>query len=86
MALEKEKYVNQSTEQLQNRKKVASVLIVILIVAILIDAIALIYNLAIGEGFITTLFVPAAACFVVFIPIYIGKKKIEEEIRNRKAN
>jgi len=83
--MEKGKYADQTTEQLQKRRKVASVLLVILIVAIIIDAIALIYNLAIGEGFITTLFVPAAACFVVFIPIFIGKRKIEEELKNRKT-
>ncbi len=52
MALEKEKYVNQSNEQLQNRRKVAKVLLVILIILIVLDGSLLIYNLVIGDGFI----------------------------------
>ena len=84
--MEKRKYANLTTEQLQKRKKYASILLVILIAAVVIDGFVLIYNLVIGKGFINTLFVPAVACIMIFLPIYIGKKKIEEELKNREDN
>lgn len=84
--MEKGNDANLTTKQLQKRKKYASRLLVILIAAVVIDGSALIYNLVIGKGFSSTLFVPAAACFVVFIPIYMGKKKIEGKLKNREDN
>jgi len=84
--MEKGKYANLTTKQLQKRKKYASILIVILIAAIMFDGSALIYNLVIGKGFINTLFVPAVACIMIFLPIYMGKKKIEGELKNREDN
>ncbi len=39
-----------------------------------------------GKVNCNTLFVPAVACMVIFIPIYTGKKKIEEELKNREDN
>jgi len=84
--MEKGKYANLTTKQLQKRKKNASILIVILIAAIMFDGSALIYNLVIGKGFINTLFVPAVACIMIFLPIYMGKKKIEGELKNREDN
>ena len=84
--MEKGKLANLTTKQLQNRKKYASVLLVILVAAVVLDGSVLIYNLVIGNGFINALFVPAAACFVILIPIYIGKKKIEGELKNREGN
>jgi hypothetical protein len=83
--MEKGKFANLTTIQLQKRKKYASVLLVILLAAVVLDGSALIYNLVIGHGFISTLFVPAAACILIFIPIYMGKKKIEGELRNREG-
>jgi len=84
--MDKGKYANLTTKQLQKRKKYASILLVILIAAVVLDGSALIYNLVIGNGFINTLFVPIAACMVIFIPIYLGKKKIEGELKNREDN
>jgi amino acid permease len=84
--MDKGKYVSLATKQLQKRKKYASILLVILIVAVMLNALALIYNIVIGKGFINTLFVSAAACIMIFIPIYIGKKKIEGELKNREDN
>jgi uncharacterized membrane protein len=84
--MEKGKYANLTTKQLQKRKKYAFILIVILIAALVLDGSALIYNLVIGKGFINVLFVPVAACIVILIPIYMGKKKIEEELKNREDN
>ena len=84
--MEKGKYANLTAKQLQKRKKYASILLVILIAAVVLDGSALIYNLVIGNGFINTLFVPIAACIVIFIPIYMGKKKIEGELKNREDN
>jgi hypothetical protein len=84
--MEKGKYTNLTTKQLQNRKKYASILLVILIAAVVLDGSVLIYNLVIGNGFINTLFAPIAACIVIFIPIYLGKKKIEGELKNREGN
>ena len=81
--MEKEKHTNLTTEQLQRRKMYASILLWILIAAIVLDGSALIYNLIIGKGFNNVLFVPVAACIVIFIPIYTGKKKIEGELKNR---
>lgn len=84
--MEKGKYANLTTKQLQKRKKYASILLVLLIAAVVLDGSALIYNLVIGNGFINTLFVPIAACIVIFIPIYMGKKNIEGELKNREDN
>ena len=82
--MEKGEYANLTTGQLQKRKKYASILLVILIIAVVLDASALIYNFVIGKGFNYALFVAAAACLVIFIPIYLGKKKIEEALNSRK--
>ena len=84
--MDKGKYANLTTKQLQKRKKYASILLVILIAAVVLDGLALIYNLIIGKGFFNALFVAAAACVVIFIPIYFGKKKIEGELKNREDN
>ena len=84
--MEKGKFANLTTKQLQKRKKVASILLAILIAAVVLDGLALIYNLIIGKGFFNALFIAAAACVVIFIPIYLGKKKIEGELKNREDN
>ena len=84
--MEKGNFGNLTTNQLQKRKKYAVILLVILIAAVVLDGSALIYNLVIGKGFFNALFAAAAACIVIFIPIYIGKKKIEEELKNREDN
>lgn len=84
--MEKGIFANLTTKQLQKRKKYAFILLVILIAAVVLNGSALIYNLVIGEGFFNALFVAAVACIVIFIPIYIGKKKIEGELKNREDN
>jgi len=84
--MEKGKFANLTTKQLQKRKQYASILLMILIAAVVLDGSALIYNLVIGKGFYNALFVGAAACIVIFIPIYIGKKKIEGELKIREGN
>jgi hypothetical protein len=84
--MENRKYTDLTTEQLQKRKKYASVLLVILVAAVVFDGLLLIYNLVIGNGFINTLFVPLAACIVIFIPIYLGIKKIDGELKNKGDN
>jgi hypothetical protein len=84
--MEKEEFGILTTNQLQKRKKYAFILIVILIAAVVLDVSTLVYILVIGKGFNNALFVIAAACFVIFIPIYMGKKKIEGELKNRENN
>jgi len=84
--MEKVKFGNLTTNQLQKRKKYAFILIVILIAAVVLDVSALIYLLLIGKGFNNALFVTTTACMVIFIPIYMGKKKIEGELKNRENN
>jgi len=84
--MEKGNYANLTTKQLLKRKKYAFILLLILIAAIVLDGLVLIYNLVIGNGFINTLFVGIAICVVIFIPIYMGKKKIEGELKNREGN
>jgi len=84
--MEKGEFANLTTKQLQKRKKYAFILLVILAAAAVIDVSVFIYNLAIGKGFYNALFAAAAACIVIIIPIYIGKKKIEGELKNRKGN
>ena len=81
--MEKGKFANLTTKQLQKRKKYAFILLVILIAAVVLDVSALIYLLVIGKGFNNALFATTAACMVIFIPIYMGKKKIEGELKNR---
>ena len=80
------KYAHLTTKQLQQRKKYASVLLVILIAAIVLDTSVLIYNLVIGKGFNNALFISAAVCIFIFIPIYLGKKKIEGALNNKEDN
>ena len=84
--MEKGKFANLTTKQLQKRKKYAFILLVILIAAVVLDVSALIYILVIGKGFNNALFANAAACLLIFIPIYMGKKKIEGELKNREDN
>jgi ABC-type lipoprotein release transport system permease subunit len=72
-----------SAERLIKRKKTASILLVILIAAIVLDSAALIYELILGNGFQTYLFVPAVSCFVIAIIMYSGLKKIKEELAKR---
>jgi hypothetical protein len=79
-------YADLTAKQLLKRKKYASILLVILIAAVVLDGAALIYNLVIGKGFINTLFVLITACIVIFIPIYLGKRKIEAELKKREDN
>ena len=81
--MEKGKFANLTTRQLQKRKKYAFILLVILIAAVVRDGSVLIYNFVIGKGFFNALFVVAVTCIVVFIPLYIGKKEIEGELKNR---
>ena len=81
--MEKEKLEKHTTERLRKRKKIASIILVILFAVALLDLSVLLYNLFIGHGFNISLFVPALACFVISIPIYLGKKKIDEELKNR---
>jgi hypothetical protein len=82
----KEKIEDISTEKLIKRKKFASILIVILIAVAVLDGAAVIYDLIVGDGFEIYLFVPAIACFVIAIPMYMGLKKINEELARRKDN
>jgi hypothetical protein len=84
--MEKGNYSDLTAKQLQKRKKYASILLVILIAAVVLDGAALIYNLVIGKGFINSLFILIAACIVIFIPIYLGKRKIEVELKKRADN
>jgi ABC-type lipoprotein release transport system permease subunit len=70
-------------ERLIKRKKTASILLVILIAAIVLDSAALIYELILGNGFQTYLFVPAVSCFVIAIIMYSGLQKIKEELAKR---
>ena len=84
--MEKGNFSNLTTRQLQKRNKYAFILLVILIAAVVFDGTILIYNVVIGKGFFNALFVAAAACIIVFIPIYIGKKRIEGELKNREGN
>jgi hypothetical protein len=84
--MEKEKSGNLTINQLQKRRKYAFILLVILIAAVVLDVSALIYILIIGKGFNNALFVTAAACIMIFIPIYMGKKKIEGELKNKENN
>jgi uncharacterized membrane protein len=84
--MEKGNFSNLTTRQLQKRNKYAFILLVILIAAVVFDGTILIYNVVIGKGFFNALFVAAAACIIVLIPIYIGKKRIEGELKNREGN
>jgi len=77
------KFSNLTTRQLQKRKKYSFILLVILIAAVVLDGSTLIYNYVIGKGFFNALFVVGAVCIVVFIPIYLGKKEIEGELKKR---
>ena len=83
--MEKGKYAGFTTNQLQKRKKYASVLLMILIAAIVIDGLILVYGFVTGDGFINALFAAVVACFVIFIPIYISKKRIERELKTREG-
>ncbi len=86
LIMAKEKLENFTIEKLRKRKKIFSILIVILIVVAVFDVSVLIYNLIIKNGFNISLFVNATACFSVSIPLYLVKKEIDEELTKRENN
>lgn len=81
MATEKVKKL--TVKQLKKRKKAGSVLLLILTIAIVLSVVGVLYRLVIGDGLNTPLFVSAIACFTVSIPVYLGKKKIDLELKNK---
>ncbi len=78
----KEKVKNPTIEQLKKRKKLGSILLAILTFSVVLSLLVVIYNLLTGEGLNTSLLVAAFGCFMVAIPIYLGKKKIDMELKN----
>ena len=79
----KENLEKFTTKQLEKRKKLGSILLIILISAGVLDIAIAIYFLIIGKGLNTSLIVPAIGCLVIALPIYIGLKRTKEEITKR---
>ena len=78
-----EKIEDFSIERLNKRKKVLSVLLVILIAAVVLDSAAIIYDFVKGNGFDLSLFVPAIVCLGFSVLFYTGLKKINAELARR---
>ena len=79
----KEKLEEFSTERLNKRKKLVSVILVLLIVAAVLDGALFIYDLITGNGFETYLFVSTIMCFGFAIFMYKGLKNINKELARR---
>jgi magnesium-transporting ATPase (P-type) len=81
--MKKEKLEKTDTQQLRKTRKFGKLAIVLLTVAFVLDVFVLVYDVIIGDGFTIPLFVSAVACFVIFIPIYWGNKRIDKELKRR---
>ena len=81
--MKKEKLEKTHTQQLRKTRKFGRLAIMLLIAAFVLDVFVLVYDVIIGDGFTISLFVSAVACFVIFIPIYLGNKRIDEELKRR---
>lgn len=79
----KEELENLTIEQLKKRKTLGAIVLVMLIVATTLSVWIVIYDLIIGDGLNTSLLVPAIACFVVAIPIYLGQKRVAMVLKNK---
>jgi len=82
----KENIEEFSTIRLNKRKKLVSVIFVLLIVATVLDGAMFIYELITGNGFETNLFIAAIVCLGLAILMYSGLKKINEELARRNDN
>ena len=82
--MKKEKFEKLTTKQLIQRKKLALILLVILIAAAVLSVSVLLKNLINGDDDTNySLLSSAIACLVVSFPMYLGKKKIDEELKSR---
>jgi predicted permease len=79
----KEEIKKLTNRQLQKRKKLSTAILIILITAAVLNGALVIYDLIIGDGFNSSLFIPAIACLVIALPIALGKNQIKEEMKNR---
>jgi len=74
-----------SSEKLNKRKIFGSILLLILIVAAVLDAAMVIYDIILGNGINIPLIAPAIACIVIAVPIFMGLKKINQDLKRRNA-
>jgi hypothetical protein len=82
----REEIENLTTEMLIKRKKLNTAILVILLFAAIADIIMFLYDLMWDEKFKASLLVSFGALVVISIALYIGKKKILEELERRKVS
>ncbi len=79
----KEKLEELSTEILVKRRKFVSILIVVMLVVEIIAIATLIFDLISDKNFNAGLLAAIMGVFATSVPLLIGKKKLDEEIKKR---
>jgi uncharacterized membrane protein YobD (UPF0266 family) len=82
--MKNEKLTKLTTEQLQRRKKIGTVLFIILIVIGLLSISLGIYSYLVKENVNTALIISALACLSIAITFSIGVQGAKKEIARRK--
>ena len=81
--MKKEDIDNLSSEKLKKKRKYSTILLIILLSAIILSVSLTIYRQINGLGYDIAANTSLIACLVVALPIYMGRKKIDTELRNR---
>jgi len=80
----KEKLVDLSTKELRIRKKFALILVGVFIGVFALSVTMMVDKfLDIGKWENISILVPGFVCIMMAIPMYMGIKKIDEELKNR---
>ena len=80
----KEKLVDLSTKELRIRKKFALILVGVFICVFALNVTEMVAKfLDIGKLENISTLVPGFVCIMMAIPMYMGIKKIDEELKNR---
>jgi|ETNmetMinimDraft_26_1059896.scaffolds.fasta_scaffold05594_4 Na+-transporting NADH:ubiquinone oxidoreductase subunit NqrD len=81
--MKKEDFENLSSEQLKKKRKHGTILLIILFSAIILSVSITIYRQINGFDYDIASNTALIACLVIALPIYMGRKKIDTELRNR---
>ena len=83
----KEKLENLSIEQLSKKKRFASIIVGLLVGIFLLSMIILVLkSMDTGEWGNSSTLVPGLACLVIALPMIIGIKNINLELKKRKTH
>ena len=81
--MKREKLEELSNEILIRRKKIATGIVITLVIIILLSIIIFVIQFMNGNELKFQKFAPVLCCLVCGLPIYAGIKKINEELKKR---